>query len=79
MSKNQLDKYLIDLNRILAWIITFLCSILGIMFISLAQGDKLGYSYGAIFIATAITVAPTNKFPGWAKVLIAGIMVFLIL
>ena len=79
MSNHKLDKSLFYLEKILAWSITILCSLLGIIFIALAKGDLEGYSYGAIFVLTAIIIAPINKFPIWVKIAIAGIMAFLIL
>ena len=79
MSNNQLDKTLFYLEKLLAWSITILCTLLGLMFIALSRGNKDGYSYGIIFVLTAVIIAPTNKSPNWLKIAIAGIMAFLIL
>lgn len=79
MTVNKPNKTLLFLENFLAWNITVLCGILGIIFIALANGDKTGYSYGAIFLSTAAIIAPFTKFPTWAKIIIAMIMVFLVL
>ncbi len=70
MSKNNsLDKINLFQN-IFGYLLTFLCSGIGVLFIGAAQGDLTGYYFGLMFLLLAGLVAPNNKIPDLVKIIL---------
>jgi len=70
MSKKVWTQKIDLFQKYLGYLLTFLCSVLGILFIGAAQGDITGYYFGLMFLLLAGLVAPNNQIPDPLKIIL---------
>ena len=78
MSKNDRINKIDLFQNIFGYLLTFFCSVIGVLFIGAAQGDLTGYYFGLMFLLLAGLVAPNNRIPDPVKIILIILFVLII-